>query len=161
MSDDREWMASRERRRSARVNRESGVVEPLRQRLPRYLRSFGLWLLAILAASLVLTLVMNTPLNEAFGSTAILVGAGFLLVGGLQGGQYSNIGAGAVDAIMGMRYRRVEDPSEEDESGSPAKVPEDPRPRARRGDRTPPNPSAFWKVLGGIVLISLGVLFAG
>jgi hypothetical protein len=123
--------------------------------MPRYLRAFGLGFVGIAALAVLMLLLSSTPLDTAFGSAAVFVGTSLLLVGGLSGGGYSNIGFGAAEAVLGRRRRFDDDPVRESQE-----IVHDPMARLRRGLRPPPNPKAFWQVIAGCLYIALGIPFA-
>lgn len=149
-----------ERRRYDSRNREFVTEEPLRERFPTYLKVFALGLAVILVIAGVVMIFGSAGFDSAFGYTAIFFGTFLLLVGGARGGGYSNLGVGAVEALVGGRNRVDEDPETDDATrrGMPTGR-RDPMARLRRGLRPPPNPSAFWQTIAGFAYIALGVPF--
>ena len=144
-----------------RLDRKTGkLVEeaPLRERLPDYLKAFGVGVAAVTVVGVVLWLLTNLGLAEAVGYAWIFAGTTLLLVGGARGGGYSNLSIGAVEALVGGRNRSADD-VEEDADLRHGKVMKqrDPLDRLRRGLRPPPNPTAFWQTIGGFVLIAMGL----
>ena len=87
--------------------------------------------------------------SDALGYAFIALGTLLLLIGGARGGGYSNLGVGAVEALMGGR-NRAHDDYESDEELRRGKVMKkrDPMARLRRGLRPQANPTAFWQVIG-------------
>lgn len=136
------------------------VAEPLRERIPIYLKLFVGGLVAVGAVALIIYWLSSARLEHAFGFGLIFTGVAMLLVGGARGGGYSNIGIGAVEAIVGGRNRSQEDATDDAElrHGNVMKR-RDPMARLRRGLRPPPNPSAFWSVVAGLLYIAIGVPF--
>lgn len=122
--------------------------------MPRYLRAFGLGLVAIAVIAGLMVILNSTSFDTAFGSAAVFSGTSLLLVGGLSGGGYSNIGFGAAEALLGRRRRFDGDPVREANAQT-----HDPMARLRRGLRPPPNPKAFWQIIAGCLYITLGIPF--
>lgn len=160
MSKDRDRLTFMERRRYDTRRREFVTSDPLRERFPVYIKTFllGLAVIGVVAAGVVL--FTDTRPGHAFGFTAIFMGTLLLLIGGAKGGGYSNIGLGAVEALVGGR-NRVDDDPETDEGMRRGEVlpRRDPMARLRRGLRPPPNPSAFWQTIAGFLYIAMGVPF--
>lgn len=148
-----------DRRRWDRTNREY-VAEPLSERIPVYLKLFAMGLGAIVVMGLVVFLVSSARLEHAIGYTSIAAGTVMLLAGGARGGGFTNIGVGAVEAVVGGRNRTGDDP-EEDSDIRHGRVMKrrDPMARLKKGLRPPPNPSAFWTTIAGFVYIAIGVPF--
>jgi hypothetical protein len=159
MPDDRR-MSFMERRRYDARNREFVTEEPLRERFPTYLKVFALGLAFVFAVSGTVMIFGRAGFDRAFGYTAIFFGTLLLLLGGARGGGYSNLGVGAVEALVGGRNRVDEDPQTDDAArrGKPTGQ-RDPMARLRRGLRPPPNPAAFWQSIAGFAYIALGVPF--
>jgi hypothetical protein len=141
-----------ERRRWDPRDREY-VAGPLSERMPDYIKEFARGAAIIVAVGLGIFLISSARLEHAIGYTAIAAGTAMLLVGGARGGGYSNIGIGAVEALVGRRNRQGDGPEED------ADLRHDPMARLRRGLRPPPNPSAFWTTIAGFLYIALGVPF--
>lgn len=136
------------------------VAEPLRERFPNYLKLFGIGLGVIGLVAVVVTLVTDTPPGQSFGYSAVFTGLLLLLVGGARGGGYTNLGVGAVEAVVGGRNRMDDDPVSDEElrRGNVMKR-RDPMARLRRGLRPPPNPTAFWQSVAGFAYIAIGLPF--
>jgi hypothetical protein len=91
-----------------------------------------------------------------------MVGLGTLLVlaGGVAGGGYANLGAGALGTMFGSSVRHQPGSAAEDD---PEEVRSevfgrrgDPHARLRKGLRPEANPRAFWQVIGGSAYFALG-----
>ncbi|MEX2323441.1 MAG: hypothetical protein WEA29_06680 [Acidimicrobiia bacterium] len=159
MPEDRR-MSFTERRRYDVRNREFVTEEPLRERFPTYLKVFALGLAFVLAVAGIVMIFGTAGFDRAFGYSAIFFGTLLLLLGGARGGGYSNLGVGAVEALVGGRNRVDEDL--QTDAGARRGMPtgqRDPMARLRRGLRPPPNPAAFWQSIAGFVYIALGVPF--
>lgn len=142
------------------VDDRTGEQEPLRDRIPGYLAAFGIG--CAVAALLGLLIATFTGAGLAIGASYGLVGWGvlLLLMGGTTGGGYANIGVGAAQSLFGGRSRYDEDIDDPDIRRGKVKA-TDPRERLRRGLRPPPNPTAFWQVIGGLVAAFLGLVLLG
>lgn len=157
---DRRQMSFLERRRYDVRNREFVTEESLRQRFPTYVKVFLLGLAFVLAVAGIVMIFGTASFATAFGYAAIFFGTLLLLLGGARGGGYSNLGVGAVEALVGGRNRVDEDPSVDDAARSGKQnAQHDPMARLRRGLRPPPNPAAFWQSIAGFLYIGLGVPF--
>lgn len=144
-----------------RLDRKTGkLVEelPLRERFPDYLKAFALGVAATAVLGVVVWLLTGLRFSHALGYTWIFSGTFLLLVGGARGGGYSNLSLGAVEALIGGR-NRTDDDVEEDADLRHGRVMKrrDPMDRLRRGLRPPPNPTAFWQIIAGFLLIALGL----
>lgn len=155
----------RERPFSERIRTDSKTGElveelPLRERFPDYVKAFGLGVAATGAFGIVLWLITSLRLEHALGYTWIFAGVTLLLVGGARGGGYTNLSLGAAEALVGGR-NRTDDNYEEDADLRHGKSMKrrDPMDRLRRGLRPPPNPTAFWSIIAGFLLIALGLPF--
>jgi hypothetical protein len=133
-------------------------LAPLRERMPVYLRLFGYGLAGAAVVGLAAGLLTGSNPVAGIGYAFIAVGTLLLLVGGARGGGYSNLGLGAVEAIVGGRNRSSDD-YEHNEALRRGAVNQqrDPRERLRKGLRPPANPSAFWQSVAGFVYIGIGV----
>jgi hypothetical protein len=159
MPDDRR-MSFLERRRYDVRNREFVTEEPLRERFPTYLKVFALGLAFILVITGIVMIFGAAGFDTAFGYTAIFFGTLLLLLGGARGGGYSNLGVGAVEALVGGRNRVDEDPYVDEGARTGKQTAQrDPMARLRRGLRPPPNPAAFWQSIAGFAYVALGVPF--
>ena len=132
--------------------------EPLAERMRGYLVVFAIGAAATGLVGVVVWLATSARLSDALGYTFIALGTLLLLVGGAKGGGYSNLGIGAVEALMGGR-NRVHDDYESDEELRRGEVMKkrDPMARLRRGLRPQANPAAFWQVIAGFLYIAIGV----
>jgi hypothetical protein len=142
-----------------RFDRRTGefIADPLRERLPIYVKSFLMGAAATVAVALVVFWLSSARIEHAVGYSFILVGTLLLLVGGARGGGYSNLSIGAVEALIGGRNRSQDD-LETDEDLRRGKVMErrDPMERLRKGLRPPPNPVAFWLAIAGLLYLAIG-----
>lgn len=144
-----------------RHDRKTGeLVEELtlRERFPTYVKAFLLGLLVTGLAGVGIFAVTSMSLSNALGYTWIFSGTFLLLVGGARGGGYSNLSIGAVEALVGGR-NRLDDDMEGDAALRHGRVMQrrDPMTRLRRGLRPPPNPSAFWQAVAGLLYIAAGL----
>ena len=132
--------------------------EPLAERMPGYLVGFAVGAAVASLVGVVVWLATSARFSDALGYPFIALGTLLLLIGGAQGGGYSNLGIGAVEALIGGR-NRVHDDYESDEELRRGKVMKkrDPMARLRRGLRPQANPAAFWQVIGGFVYVLIGV----
>lgn len=144
-----------------RIDAKTGqLVEELslRERFPDYLKAFSLGVAVTFVIGLVLWLVSSLRFEHAIGYTWIFSGVMLLLVGGARGGGYTNLSLGAAEALVGGR-NRMDDDYEEDADlrhGRSMKR-RDPMARLRKGLRPPPNPTAFWQIIAGFLLIGMGL----
>ncbi len=133
-------------------------IEPLRERMPAYLISFGAGLALGGLVGLIVWAWADTALAPAMGYAFIGLGTLLLLVGGARGGGYSNLGVGAVEALVGGRNRTGDDYADSDLRRGEVMKRRDPMERLRRGLRPQANPSAFWQTIGGFLYLGLGAL---
>lgn len=126
-------------------------VLPLSDRMPDYLITFGIGLLASAGVGLVVWLISDIALASTVGYTMILYGVVLLLAGGSSGGGYTNLGMGAMGALFGTRRADEAQP----EANSSFKV--TPQERLQKGLRPEANPRAFWQVLGGVLYVAIGL----
>jgi hypothetical protein len=133
-------------------------VEPLAERIRGYLVVFTGGLGAAALVGVVVWLATSARLTDALGYTYIGLGTLLLLIGGAHGGGYSNLGIGAVEAVVGGRNRSQDDYAADDDlrRGRIMKR-RDPMERLRRGLRPQANPTAFWQVIAGFLYIGAGV----
>jgi hypothetical protein len=133
--------------------------EPLPQRLPKYGVIFAVGLVVGAAVGVVVWLATSTRLADAMGYTYLALGTLLLLTGGARGGGSTNLGVGAVEALMGGRNRSQDDYVTDAElrRGHVMKK-RDPMERLRRGLRPQANPTAFWQVIAGFLYIGVGVV---
>lgn len=154
--------------------------EPLRSRLPTYLRSFGLGVVAALVSGLLIWLFTPAGWVSSIGYTYIVLGTAVMLAGAARGGGYTNLGVGRIGSLatgaarMGRRSftgragRHLDvQTALEMEEDSAAEEPEergsddaagrrDPMARLRKGLRPEENPDAFWQTLAGIAYVGVG-----
>ena len=124
---------------------------PLTDRMPDYLVTFGIGLLASAGIGIVIWLISDIDLASTVGYTMILYGVVLLLAGGSAGGGYTDLGMGAMGALFGTR--RVDEPQEE--ANSSFKV--TPHERLQKGLRPEANSRAFWQVVGGAIYVGIGL----
>jgi hypothetical protein len=124
----------------------------LRDRLPDYLVTFGIGLVASSGIGIIVWLISDIPLSSTVGYTVILYGVVLLLAGGSSGGGYTNLGMGAMGALFGTR--RVDEP--QPEANSSFKM--TPHERLQKGLHPEANPRAFWQVLGGVLYVAIGLM---
>jgi hypothetical protein len=125
---------------------------PLSERMPDYLVTFGIGLLASAGIGVVVWLISDIELASTVGYTMILYGVVLLLAGGSAGGGYTNLGMGAMGALFGTR--RVDEP--QPEASSSFKV--TPQERLQKGLRPEANSRAFWQVVGGALYVGIGLV---
>ncbi len=102
--------------------------------------------------------ITDLSLASGVGQTGMLFGVYQLLMGGIRGGGYNNLSLGAVEALA-KRRRQVHDPSAEHYAElRQEEKRRDPMERLRKGLRPPPNPHAFWQVVGGFIYAGAGLL---
>jgi len=132
--------------------------EPLAERMRGYLVGFAVGAAVASLVGVVVWLATSARLSDALGYAFLALGTLLLLIGGARGGGYSNLGIGAVEALMGGR-NRVHDDYESDEELRRGQVMKkrDPMTRLRRGLRPQANPTAFWQVVAGLLYIAIGV----
>jgi hypothetical protein len=133
-------------------------LEPLRERFPVYLKVMGVTILVLVIFGLGLTVFFGVQLPDSVGYALILGGTLMMLAGGARGGGYSNIGVGAVEALVTGRNRNEDDYVEDEDLRRGASMKRrDPMERLRKGLRPPANPSAFWQTIGGLALAAIGL----
>lgn len=124
----------------------------LRERMPDYLATFGVGLLASSAVGVLIWLISDISLASTVGYTVILYGVVLMLAGGSTGGGYTNLGMGAVGSLFGTR--RADEAQPEANSSFNITSQE----RLQKGLRPEANPRAFWQVVGGGVYVGVGLL---
>jgi hypothetical protein len=131
-------------------------LPPLAERLPVYLRIFGIGLAAIAGLGLAIGLLTSADVMPALAYSLVTLAVVLLLAGGATGGGYTSLGVGAVTNMFGGR-RSVEGVDELDlvKDSKRAVNLED---RLSRGLRPGPNPEAFWQVVAGLVYLALAVV---
>lgn len=146
------------------VAMESGGIEELSlaQRLPGYLKSFGLGLAISAGLGAVIGVLSSARLFAAVGYTILFYGIVLLMAGGTAGGGYRNLTLGSVEALFGARSSVDDDLEAPDPDDAGNEKPRDPLARLRAGLRPEANPRAFWQVVGGFgyLAIGLGIVIA-
>ncbi len=127
-------------------------VEPLRQRLPRYLRDFAVAVVAAAVTGVLVAALTGAPLGGGVGGAFVALGVVLLLSGGLSGGGYVR-----TSGDYGIHYGKRHDQGLDSTEGDIARI-QDLRARMRRELRPARNPAAFWQVIGGLAAAGLGVL---
>jgi hypothetical protein len=132
-------------------------VLPLRERMPVYLRLFAVGLAGGGVVGVLAGLLAGTGPVLGIGYTLIAIGTLLLLIGGARGGGYSNLGLGAVEALVHGR-NRTDDDYVHNEALRRGAVNQrrDPMERLRKGLRPPANPTAFWQTIAGLVYVGVG-----
>ncbi len=128
---------------------------PLSQRMPGYLKSFGLGLVLSAVAGGLIGLLSSSRVLVAVGYTILFYGIILLMAGGTSGGGYRNLTLGSVEALFGARSTVDDDLSAPDADN--AEKPRDPMARLRAGLRPEANPRAFWQVIGGFGYLAIGL----
>jgi len=132
----------------------------LRDRLPDYLALFASGLVVGAGVGLLIMWVSDTPFSAGFGYSLIGIAMLMLMSGGVSGGGYANLGAGALGTMFGSQFRTPEGEAEDDDVEELRKQVfgrrGDPRERLRKGLRPEANPRAFWQVIGGFLYFALG-----
>lgn len=140
----------------------AAVKLPLRERMPDYLALFGLGIVGCLIGGIIVVIVSQYSFASGFGYTMIGLGVLLVLSGGVSGGGYANLGAGALGTMFGSGLRNQEGPADEDDPEALRREVfgrrRDPRERLRRGLRPEANPRAFWQVIGGSTYFALGTV---
>ncbi len=132
---------------------------PLRDRMPDYLALFGLGIAASVVVGLVVVVVSAYSFVAGTGYSMIGLGVLLVLSGGVVGGGYANLGAGALGTMFGAGVRQQEGAAADDdpeELRGEVFGRRDPRERLRKGLRPEANPRAFWQVIGGSAYFALG-----
>jgi len=134
----------------------------LRDRLPDYLALFGVGIVACLVGGLIVVVVSTHSFATGFGYTMIGLGVVLVLSGGVTGGGYANLGAGALGTMFGSSLPRQEGSAEDDDPDELRREVfgrrGDPRERLRKGLRPEANPRAFWQVIAGSTYFALGTV---
>lgn len=131
-------------------------LPPLAERMPVYLRIFGIGLGAIVGLGVAVGLLTAADVFPAVAYSLVGLAVVLLMAGGATGGGYTNLGAGAITNMFGGR-RSVEGVDELDLVRDPKRDPrlED---RLRRGLRPGPNPQAFWQVVAGFAYLAMAIV---
>lgn len=138
------------------MNEQPATELSLAQRMPGYLMAFAAGLGVTVLLGIVIGMLSDAGVGEAAAYTVILYGVLLLLIGGAAGGGYTNLGLGAVEALVGGRNRVGEDADDPDVRTGRLPT-RDPMERLRRGLRPAANPDAFWKVVGGFAYLAIGL----
>lgn len=125
--------------------------EPLRQRLPRYARWLGVEIAAALVISLVVWSLADVSWFTSIGGTLVGMGALSLLSGGANGGGFVTAGD------YGIFYGRRHDQGWDSTAGEIGRA-RDLRDRLAAHLRPRRNPTAWWQVIGGLILVGLGIV---
>lgn len=125
---------------------EAGPDVPLLQRLPDYAAILGVGLAGACGLGVGIGVLSSASVTSSVGYTLFIVGAVWLLSGGLVGGGYSVFGIG--QGIGRRTYIQGD--------GNEAVMEE-----MRRGYRPKANRGAFWRVVGGAIHIALGIWLIG
>lgn len=144
-------------------------VLPLRDRMPDYLALFGSGLAVAAVIGVLVVVMSDNSFAAGFGYSLVGIAILMLLSGGVSGGGYANLGAGALGTMFGSGLRNQEGSAEDDD---PEELRQqvfgrrgDPRERLRKGLRPEANPRAFWQVIGGLAYFAIGtwivIQFAG
>ena len=132
----------------------------LRDRMPDYLALFATGLGVAALIGLLVVWLSDYAFATGFGYSLIGIAILMLLSGGVTGGGYANLGAGALGTMFGTGLRNPEGDSDDDDAEELRKQVfggrGDPRERLRKGLRPEANPRAFWQVVGGFVYFVLG-----
>jgi hypothetical protein len=126
-------------------------VEPLRQRLSRYSLWLGIEVGAAAGIAVVVWLMADVSWPTAFGGTLVAMGTLSLLAGGATGGGFVTAGD------YGTLYGRRHDSGWKSTAGEIGRA-QDLRDRLAIRLRPRRNPTAWWQVIGGLVLIGLGIV---
>ena len=132
----------------------------LRDRMPDYLALFGVGIAVCLVSGLIVVLMSKHPFAAGFGYSMIGLGTLLVLAGGVAGGGYANLGAGALGTMFGSSLRQQEGSAEDDDPEELRREVfgrrRDPHERLRKGLRPEANPRAFWQVIGGSTYFAMG-----
>lgn len=127
------------------------LEEPLSQRASRYGRWLGVELGAAVGISLLVWWLSDLVWLSSLGWSLLGMGTISLFAGGMAGGGFVN--AGNYGVLYGRRHHQGW-ASTVGDIGRAQDL------RDRLADRLRPrrNPTAFWQVLGGMLLLGLGIL---
>ena len=135
---------------------------PLRDRMPDYLAIFGAGLVVAAVAGGVIAAFSSYGFASSFGYTLIFIAVMMLLGGGVSGGGYANLGAGALGTMFGSDLRNPEGSAEDDDPEELRRQVfgkrRNPHERLRKGLRPEANPRAFWSVVGGLLYFAIGTI---
>lgn len=95
----------------------------------------------------------------AAGYACIVLGTILLLAGGARGGGYTNMGIGALEAVVGGRNRTHDDfEGDAEQRRGRVMARRDPMERLRKGLRPAANPTAFWQSVAGFAYLGVGLV---
>ena len=130
--------------------------------MPDYLAIFGAGLVVAAVAGGVIAAMSSYGFANSFGYTLIFFAVLMLMTGGVSGGGYANLGAGALGKMFGSDLRNPEGSHEDDD---PEELRQhvfgyrpNARERLRKGLRPEANPRAFWSVVGGLLYFAIGTI---
>ncbi len=139
---------------------------PLRERMPEYLVIFAIGLAVGIVVGLIIGALSSVGVGSAIGYTVLLMGAGFMIAGGIPGsgvyaGGFGRIFSGGSDPAGQSSggpspSGSAAGASDDVDLGSPSEV----RQRMQRRLRPEKNPTAFWLVTGGISYVVIGLVIA-
>ncbi len=141
---------------------------PLRERMPEYLVIFAIGLAVGIVVGAIIGALSSVGFGSAIGYTVLLMGAGFMIAGGIPGsgvyaGGFGSIFTGNSDQAGQTSSGNAPSggasgasPDGSDDVGSPSDV----RQRMQRRLRSEKNPTAFWLVMGGIAYVIIGLVIA-
>ena len=141
---------------------------PLRERMPEYLTIFGIGLAVGIVAGAIIGAFSSVGFGSAIGYTVLLMGAGFMIAGGIPGsgvyaGGFGRIFTGSSDQAGQSGSGSAPSggassasPGGPDDVDSPSEV----RQRMQRRLRAEKNPTAFWLVMGGVAYVIIGLIIA-
>ncbi|MDX1690811.1 MAG: hypothetical protein R3290_07295 [Acidimicrobiia bacterium] len=135
---------------------EPDPIDPLAERFPGYLAAFGMGGAGAVGVGLVVFWLSSLSFVSSIAYTFVALGTLLLLVGGASGGGYTNIGLGAVEALVGGRNRSADDFEDDDVRRGDITKKRDPMARLRKGLRPEANPTAFWQIVAGFLYIAAG-----
>ena len=137
---------------------------PLRERFPDYLTIFAIGLGIGTGTGIVISLVSGGGMGTSIGYTMFLIGAGFMLAGGVSGSGLHAGGFGSV--FMPIERRRATGRAHSGGNGQqhpePAEgtAPDKVRSIMEKRLRKAPNPRAFWATVGGVGYLVIGLVLA-
>lgn len=128
--------------------------------MPDYLALFASGLGVAAVIGVLVVAFSDRSFASGFGYSLVGIAILMLLSGGVSGGGYANLGAGALGTMFGSGLRTPEGSAEDDDPEELRKQVfgrrGDPRERLRKGLRPQANPRAFWQVIGGLAYFTLG-----
>jgi len=148
---------------------------PLSDRIPEYLAVFGVGLGIAILVGVVIGILSSPSVTASIAYTIMMVGVGFLLVGGLSGSGFHAGGFGSLFTASADEHERGRERERDSADAAEQRARErgvgvdgaspdstrgrkrDPRAASRRRMEAGPNPRAFWSVVAGFVYVLLGV----